>query len=303
MRDTREIAWLSAWILASTLAACGRAEPPPDATTVAAAAPDAGVDAGMHAGVAARPTAAPPTQRAATMSPAEPDDRTLEHSPGLTAVLPATTAPAPKPAKGLAGTPGPSPAMGPNDALVKVIVFSDFQCPVCRRAVEPLKKLVRKLGPDVQVIFKQNPLSTHQRALPAARAALAAFRQGKFWEFHDQMFEAQRLDDANIAGYVDALGLDRVRYAKDVDDAGLAAQIAYETAQAEALDLRGTPAFVVNGQKTVGWGSYVGLESQVQQALTKARALLDSGATRADAAERATVATDPAVAAILFGTP
>jgi len=190
------------------------------------------------------------------------------------------------------------------DALVKVFVFSDFQCPVCRRAVEPLKKLARAFPGEVQVIFKQHPLSSHQRADPAARASLAAMAQGKFWEMHDRLFEAQsQLDDQGLRAAAQALGLDMAAWDKSLTDPALVAQIAYEGAQAEALDAKGTPAFFVNGDKTVGWGSYMGIESQVKQALDDARALLAKGTARADVARIATAAKDPQTAAILFGKP
>ncbi|MFO0748621.1 MAG: thioredoxin domain-containing protein [Myxococcota bacterium] len=192
--------------------------------------------------------------------------------------------------------PGPAgldPAMGPNDAKVKVIVFSDFQCPVCRRAVEPLKKIVRDMAPDVQVIWRNHPLPSHARAEPAARAAMAAFRQGKFWEVHDRFFEAQSaLSDDELRQHAAATGLDLAQFDKDLVDPALAKQVADEAAQAEALGAAGTPAFFVNGEKTVGWGSMMGLRYQIEQALK---------AGGGKSAEEATRAKDPAVAKLLFG--
>lgn len=248
------------------------------------------------------PTPAPVT--APTSSPAEPDDKTLERTPGLTAPLPLVRAAAPKPHAGLAGTPGVSPAMGASDAeaLVKVFVFSDFQCPVCRRAVEPMKKLARAFPGEVQVIFKQHPLSSHQRAEPAARAAMAAMAQGKFWEMHDRLFDAQsQLDDASLRATAEALGLDLAAYDKALTDPAISAQIAYESEQAEVLEAQGTPAFFVNGDKTVGWGSYMGIEAQVKQAVEAAKALLAKGVPRAEVAEKATAEKDAKTAAVLFG--
>lgn len=225
-----------------------------------------------------------PTPTPAPAPTAEPDDKTLERTPGLTPPLPLVKAPS---------KVGLEPAMGPNDAKVKVIVYSDFQCPVCRRAVEPLKKLVRDLAPDVQVIWRNHPLESHARAEPAARAAMAAFRQGRFWELHDRLFDAQSaLDDDTIRQHAQAVGLDLAQFDKDLVDPALAKQIADEAAQAEALDAKGTPAFFVNGEKTVGWGSLMGLRYQVEQAKT-------TGAGKT--AEDATRAKDPASAKILFG--
>ncbi len=255
-----------------------------------------------HAHARARAHARPTPTPAPT--PAEPDDKTLERTPGLTAPLPLVKAAAPKPHAGLAGTPGVSPAMGASDAeaLVKVFIFSDFQCPVCRRAVEPMKKLARAFPGEVQVVFKQHPLSSHSRAEPAARATMAAMAQGRFWEMHDRLFEAQgALDDEGLRTAAQALGLDMAAWEKALTDTAITAQIAYESAQAEALDAGGTPAFFINGTKTVGWGSYMGVESQVKQALEAARALLAKGVARADVARLATAAVDAKAAAVLFG--
>src|SRR4051812_11038349 len=82
----------------------------------------------------------------------------LENTPGSTPPLADATEPAPAPMEGLEGAPGPSPAYGPVAAPVYVFVLTDFQCPVCRRAVEPLKYLARRYPTDVRLVIKQNAL-------------------------------------------------------------------------------------------------------------------------------------------------
>lgn len=254
-----------------------------------------------------KPAVAAPTvdDAGAGMSAPEPDDKTLERSPGLTPVLPLVKVPTPAVVAGLAGAPGESPAMGPlgenGDPLVKVFVFSDFQCPVCRRAVEPLKKLARTFPEDVQVIFKHHALVNHARAEAAARASIAAFRQGRFWELHDLLFEGRQLDDASLRAAAERVGLDLARFDQDYADPAAAAQVAYESAQAQALDAPGTPAFFINGARTVGWGSYLGIESQVRRAVEQARAMLGEGVPRGEVAYRMTAAENAEAARILFG--
>ena len=282
--------------------ACGKSEPTATHEVTAPVTPSEPT-APAPAPTSAPDAAAPAPAPAPSTSPAEPDDKTLERTPGLTPPLPLVKAAAPKPFAGLAGTPGESPAMGASDAdaLVKVFVFSDFQCPVCRRAVEPMKKLVRAF-PEVQVVFKQHPLAMHQRADAAARASMAAFAQGKFWEMHDRLFEAQNaLDDADLANHAQGLGLDMAAWQAALNDPKIAAQIAYESAQAEKLEANGTPAFFVNGDKTVGWGSYFGVEAEVRRAIEDAKALLAKGVPKAEVVRQATAAKDPGVAAVLFG--
>ena len=89
-----------------------------------------------------------------------------------------------------------SPSMGALDAKVTIIESSDFQCPFCGRVVPTMKQLLEQYPDDVRVVFKHNPLSFHKRALPAAKASMAAHAQGKFWEYHDKLFEVKRFADA-----------------------------------------------------------------------------------------------------------
>lgn len=295
-------------VLLMVLVGCGKKAPeaPVPAPDVTAPAPVAQADVAPAPADAAAPAdiavAAADTAPAPPAEPAEPDDKTLERSPGLTPVLPLVKAPAPPAIKDLAGTPGESPAMGPNDAIVKVFLFSDFQCPVCRRAVEPMKKLVRAFPGDVQVIFKHHALPSHSQAEPAARASLAAFRQGRFWEMHDRLFENQQgLDEATLRSQAISAGCDGAKYDTDFADPAIAAQVAFESAQAQAIDAMGTPAYIINGDKTVGWGSYLGMESQVRRALDEARQMVTDGVPRAEVAKKATEKRDAAMAKVLFG--
>src|SRR5512143_2135070 len=131
----------------------------------------------------------------------------LERSPGSTPPLTQAVEPEPAPVAGLAGTPGVSPAYGPEDAPVRIYLFSDFGCPVCPRVVEPIKHLARVYPKDVRIVFKENALVSHPGAARLAAASLAAFRQGKFWEFHDRLFSSgQHFEDHDLATYAERLG-------------------------------------------------------------------------------------------------
>jgi protein-disulfide isomerase len=186
--------------------------------------------------------------------------------------------PAPASVAGLAGTPGASPASGPEDAPVRVYLFTDFQCPVCVRAVEPIKHLARAYPDDVRVIVKQNALVSHPRAARAAAAALAALRQGKFWEFHDRLFSRPTaLTDSDLVAAAAAVGLDVSRLQTDMDDDSVTEQVRYETALANSLGLARTPGLIVNGRSQKGWSSYMGLERLVKAELDRGRALAQAG--------------------------
>ena len=146
-------------------------------------------------------------------------------------------------------------------------MFSDFQCPVCRRVVEPSKALHRAFPETVQIIFKHNALEMHQFANVAATAAIAAQRQGKFWAYHDKAFQNYRnLHKQDLILYAEELGLDVAKFEKDMQDPKVQAQVNYERALAEKLGMRGTPGFYINGKKSIGWGSYGGFKVQVARA-------------------------------------
>ncbi len=182
---------------------------------------------------------------------------------------------------------GPSPAIGPDSAPVKVFVISDFQCPVCRRAANGGHELFDQFGKDVQWVFWQNPLDMHQKAMPTAKASMAAFRQGKFWQYHDKLFQNQRASDpADLDRYAQELGLDMVQFKKDVEDPALEAKIRSDQAAAENIGARGTPAFLINGRLQVGWGSAAGIGSMITREQAEMKVLLDSGSSLADALKK-----------------
>ncbi len=223
----------------------------------------------------------------------------LEGQAGATPALPGVLVPPGPKHPSVDGVPGPSPAMGPSDALVRVLIFSDFQCPVCRRVVEPVKELARRYPEDVQFIFKENALEMHRNAARAAAAAIAAQRQGKFWEMHDLLFQDQsRLSDEDLRDRARQLGLDLARFDRDRASDEVAQQIVYERNLAAALGARGTPGFFVNGRRLVGWGSYGGFKAMVERALREAkpyvakvgRAKAALAATRASGSDGAKVA-------------
>ncbi len=173
---------------------------------------------------------------------------------------------------------GGLPHIGDPAAPVKVLVASDFQCPVCKRAAAPVEAVARRLGKEAVVFFVHNPLAMHSRSMPAALAAEAAHRQGRFWEMHDKIFQNQRLlSDSDLRGHAEALGLDMARYDADIRDPALQAWIKRQQAVVVALGARGTPSFFVNGKKSVGWGSEMGFEGQIRREIKAVEPLVAQG--------------------------
>jgi protein-disulfide isomerase len=148
---------------------------------------------------------------------------------------------------------GKSPVRGPENAKVTIIEFSDFQCPYCSRGKETIDQVMKAYPSDVKVVFKNLPLPFHQQAEPSAKAALAAQKQGKFWEFHDELFGNQgKLSPEFLEETAKKLGLDMDKFKKDMADPAVMAQINEDKALAAKNDIQGTPGFFVNGVAVKG---------------------------------------------------
>jgi len=175
----------------------------------------------------------------------------------------------------------PSPAEGSKKPLVLVIEMSDFQCPVCKRAYPPLKKLQKDFPKRVELVFKQLPLPMHKYALPGSLASMAAARQGKFWEYADILFTKWgRFEDDMLVGIARDLKLNIPRFKKDMADPMLKARAQTESAAGLAIGARGTPSFMINGKLQVGWASYQSVKYDVKREIKAVQALMAQGKTR-----------------------
>ena len=171
--------------------------------------------------------------------------------------------------------------LGAKDPLVIVNVFSDFQCPVCKRSADPIKQLALDFPGKVKIVFRNNALEMHGRSKPAALAALAAKNQGKFWQYHDKLFFSGGLDDSSLRKYAEELKLDLAQWDKDIADPKSVARLKDESGWAEKMGAQGTPAFFVNGVRQVGWGSYLALKSMVDREVQAGEQLVSSGTPKA----------------------
>ncbi|MEZ4339202.1 MAG: thioredoxin domain-containing protein [Sandaracinaceae bacterium] len=101
-----------------------------------------------------------------------------------------------------AEVPEGAPQRGPDDALVTIVMWSDFECPFCQRVEPTLTRLVNEHGNDIRVVWRNNPLPFHQNAGPAAQAAMEAMDQGgneKFWAMHSLLFENRTISNADAS--------------------------------------------------------------------------------------------------------
>jgi thiol-disulfide isomerase/thioredoxin len=142
-----------------------------------------------------------------------------------------------------------APFKGPANAPVTLTLFTDFECPYCKKIV-PLLELVLKNNPDtVKLAFKNMPLRFHKMADPSARAALAAGEQGKFWEFHDLLFGSDKLSDERIGEIAAELKLDMDKFKQDMDSGEIKSKIQKDLADAQKAGVTGTPTVFINGRK------------------------------------------------------
>jgi predicted DsbA family dithiol-disulfide isomerase len=142
-----------------------------------------------------------------------------------------------------------SPFEGPADAPVTLTLFTDFECPYCSK-MPPLIEQVMKNNPKtLKVVFKNMPLNFHKMARPAAYAALAAQEQGKFWEFHDQLFNTQKLSPESIDKIAMDLSLDMEKFKADMKSPEILAKVEKDLKDAKKAGVTGTPTVFINGRK------------------------------------------------------
>ena len=171
---------------------------------------------------------------------------------------------------------GDSPYLGPKNAKVTVIEFSDFECPYCGAAMGTQPDLIARFksqnpnweaaGPKleeiarqgkIRLVFKQFPLDFHQNALPAAEASLCANEQGKFWEYQGELFKNQeKLGKDLYIELAEKLGLNKDKFTQCIKSNKYQQKIQDELDYGKQIGVSGTPTFFVNGLKIVGAQPY-----------------------------------------------
>ncbi|PRP98288.1 Disulfide bond formation protein D precursor [Enhygromyxa salina] len=176
---------------------------------------------------------------------------------------------------------GDEPQKGPDDALVTIIEFADFQCPYCADSVEPLAEATAAYEGDVRLIFKHYPLPGHRNAGPAAYASWAAHQQGDFWEFHDRLFE-DKASIEHIPEWVKERGLDASKFGRDMEDPRAKQDVDSDMLAGSKVGVTGTPAFFVNGHLYRGKRSAIDWRKIIEAELEYAKEIVDDGVARAD---------------------
>ena len=169
-------------------------------------------------------------------------------------------------------------AKGSSKAQVTIVEFSDFQCPYCSRVLGTLDKLMKDYPDKVRVFFKHNPLPFHSDAPLAAQAAVAADKQGKFWQMHDILFKNQSaLKRENLEKYAAEIGLDVAKFKKDIDSPAVKKRVDDDLELGKKLGVQGTPNFFVDGRPIRGAVPYEQFKSAVDDELARGKKLMDKG--------------------------
>ncbi|MRX08154.1 thioredoxin domain-containing protein [Pseudoduganella sp. FT25W] len=154
-----------------------------------------------------------------------------------------------------------SPVGGNPAGDVTVVEFFDYHCGYCKRVAPAIKELLAS-DPKVRLIYKQLPILGPD-SIVAARAALAANRQGKYQDFHDALFAADSLAEPAIMALAAQHGLDVERLRADMNDAQINAELEKNVAMSSPLGINGTPGFVVGNTVAPGALDLEGLRQMV----------------------------------------
>lgn len=148
---------------------------------------------------------------------------------------------------------GTSPAEGPADAAITLVEFSDYECPFCKSAEPILTQVKERYPTQLRFVTKNFPLDAHPKAKPAAEAAMCAAEQGKFWEYHDMLFErAPQIDAPQLTTFAAQLNLDQAKFNDCLATHRTEPQITADLAEGKKAGVSGTPAFFVNGVPLAG---------------------------------------------------
>lgn len=167
----------------------------------------------------------------------------------------------------------PARVRGGADAPITIVEFSDFQCPFCQRAYLVVKELLSKYEGKVKLAYRDFPLrQIHPQAQSAAEASRCAGDQGKFWQYHDLLFEKpNQLERMSLIVHAGDLGLDQKQFDDCLASGKFRTQIEEDLQDGNRLGVNGTPAFFINGVAVTGAQPASVFEKIVEEELAAAR--------------------------------
>jgi protein-disulfide isomerase len=167
--------------------------------------------------------------------------------------------------------PGTAAAIGAQHPKVTVVEFGDFQCPACG-SLHPIMKYVQEQYQDqpVRFVWRHFPLAQHQHAQLAAEASVAAGEQGKFWEYHDLLFDDQtRLERSSLEQYAEQLGLDMEKFRAALDQHQHQEIVEADKSDGRLIGVSATPTIFINGAQYAGQYSAAAFQEVIDAELAK----------------------------------
>src|SRR4051794_8402845 len=162
------------------------------------------------------------------------------------------------------------PSQGPANAPVVMIEFSDFQCRFCQRAEPTVEQVMKTYGNKIRLVYRHYPLPNHPDARPAAEAAACAEQQGRFWEYHKELFaNSSRLSNEDLKSYAPRAGLDPSRFAECLDGHRMKARVDGDVQDGETAGVSGTPAFFINGRPLDGAQPFSAFKQIIDEELAR----------------------------------
>jgi protein-disulfide isomerase len=169
-------------------------------------------------------------------------------------------------------TVDPAMVRGPADAAVTIVEFADYQCTYCRRVQRTLDALFQEFPGQIRLVHKDYPLARHELAKGAHEAARCAGAAGQYWAYHDRLYAVQpAFERPKLIRYAEELGLDPRAFSRCLESGEHAAKVQEDISQGRQLGIRGTPAFLINGQRLIGAHPLETFRTVVRDALRDAR--------------------------------
>jgi protein-disulfide isomerase len=196
--------------------------------------------------------------------------RSLELKYGVKVLLPI-----PSPPKVKVDTEG-APSLGPANAPVTIVEFSDYQCPACRSIHEIVRQISSIYGDKIHWVFKDYPLRRHKEAFKAAEASYCAQDQGKFWEYREKLYVASDLSPENLVNIAAEVGMSREKFSECLQASKYKALVEKNTQDAIETGVDRTPSFMINGVVHAGGLPLDNFKGMIDEELRKAGAQMQT---------------------------
>ena len=146
-----------------------------------------------------------------------------------------------------------TPVLGSPDAPVTIVMFIDFHCPFCKQAYPTIQALQEQYGPILRIVFKHFPVNAlHPEATNTSMAAQCTQSFGKFWQYHDILFESEDKSEGTLSHYAKTVGIPLTQFQSCISTNQTQSHITEDLRDGIAFGIQGTPTYIVNGKKIEG---------------------------------------------------